>query len=87
VQPAGFLKVREVTLSYNLPGHLVDRIGFGRVSSARLSLVGYNLWAIFNYHGVDPEVTAFGNQAVGRGYDVTPYPPARAFYFGLDLGL
>ena len=87
VQPASFLKVREVTVSYNLPLNLVNRIGFGRLSSARLSLSGYNLWAIFNYGGLDPEVSAFGNQAMGRGYDVTPYPPAKSYYFGLDLGL
>ncbi len=28
VQPAGFLKVREITLSYNLPVSLVNRIGW-----------------------------------------------------------
>ena len=87
VQPAGFLKVREITLSYSLPVNLINRMAGGRVSSARLQLSGYNLWAIFNYHGVDPEVSAFGNQAIGRGYDVTPYPPARSYFIGMDLGL
>src|SRR6185312_13033336 len=87
VQPASFLKVREVSVSYNLPASLVSRIGFGRLTSARISLNGYNLWGIYNYHGLDPEVTATGNQAVGRGYDITPYPPARSYYLGLDLGL
>ncbi len=87
VQTATFFKVREVAISWALPASLVNRYGFSRITSARLSLNGYNLWAIFHYHGLDPEVSAFGNQAVGRGYDVTPYPPARSFFLGIDLGL
>ncbi len=86
VESATFFKVREVTVSYTLPERLVGHI-WNRVSSARLQLSGYNLWSIFKYDGLDPEVTAFGNQAIGRGYDVTPYPPARSYYLGLDLGL
>jgi hypothetical protein len=85
-QTATFFKVREVAISYNLPQHVVDHLGFGRVTNMRLSLNGYNMWAIFHYHGLDPQVSAFGNQAVGRGYDVTPFPPARSYYLGLDLG-
>ena len=73
--------------SYSVPPRLVNRFGFNRVTSARLSLNGYNLWAVFHYHGLDPEVSAFGNLAVGRGYDVTPYPPARSYFLGLNLGL
>jgi len=87
VQTASFFKVREVSVSYNLPAHVVDHMGFARVTSARISLEGYNMWAIFHYHGLDPQVSAFGNQAVGRGYDVTPFAPARSFFLGLDLGL
>ena len=87
VQTASFLKVREISASYNLPAALVTKYGFGRLSSARLSLNAYNLFAIFNYHGLDPQVSAFGNQAIGRGYDVTPFPPNASYYLGLDLGL
>jgi len=87
VETASYLKVREVVVSYNLPAHLVERIGFGRVTSARISLNGYNLWAIFNYHGLDPTVAANGNLAVGRGTDITPFPPARSYFLSLDLGL
>lgn len=87
VESASFLKVRELTVSYNLPQSLVNRIGFSRLTSARISLNGYNLWQVWKYLGPDPEVAAFGNQQVGRGEDVTPYPPARSYYLGLDLGL
>ena len=87
VETATFFKVREVSISWSVPPRLVNRFGFNRVTSARLSLNGYNLWAVFHYHGLDPEVSAFGNLAVGRGYDVTPYPPSRSYFLGLNLGL
>jgi len=87
IQSASFLKVREVALSYSLPAKLVSTIGGGRLVSARLSLNAYNLFSIFSYHGLDPQVSAFGNQAIGRGYDVTPFPPQSSYYLGLDLVL
>jgi len=86
-QPASFLKVREVTVSYSLPARFVNSIGFGRVSSVRINFSGYNLWTITGYDGMDPEVSFAGAQAVRAAGEVTPYPPARSYYFGLDLGL
>ncbi len=87
VMGASFLKVREITLSYTLPQRWVNRVGLARISSARISVNGYNIFSVYKYPGPDPQVTAFGNQQVGRGQDVTPYPPARSYYIGLDLGL
>jgi hypothetical protein len=87
VQPAGFVKLREVTLSYDLPTHFVDQIGFGHLSGLRVSLSGYNLWMSFKYNGLDPEVSNFGSQNFVRAQDVTPYPPARSYYVSFDLGL
>ena len=39
------------------------------------------------YPGLDPDVSNFSNQLVGRGQDVTPYPPTRSFFLSVDLGL
>ncbi len=86
-QPASFLKVREVTISYSLPARFVNSFAGGRINTVRINLSGYNLWDITNYDGMDPEVSFAGNQAVRAAGEVTPYPPARSFYFGLDLGL
>jgi len=35
---------------------------------------------------MDPEVSNFGNQAIGRNIDVAPFPPSRSFWFSLSLG-
>jgi len=32
---------------------------------------------------MDPEVSNFGNQPLGRFQDVTPYPPSRLFFFSI----
>jgi hypothetical protein len=54
--------------------------------SAELSFSGRNLWTNTDYTGMDPEVSNFGNQAIGRNIDVAPFPPSRSFWFSLSLG-
>ena len=87
LQGGSFLKVRQLTASYTLPPRFVSRIGISRISSVRINLSGYNVWGIYKYRGLDPEVNFSGSVNVGRGVDITPYPPARSYFLGLNLGL
>jgi TonB-linked SusC/RagA family outer membrane protein len=84
VEDATFVKLREVTLTYNLPSEYVTRIP--GVRSARLSVSGRNLLTFSNYSGLDPEVSNFGNQAIARNIDVAPFPPSRSFWTSIDVG-
>ena len=84
VEDASFLKVREVSFTYNLPESYATRIP--GVKSARLTLSGRNLFTFTNYSGLDPEVSNFGNQAIARNIDVAPFPPSRSFWTSIDLG-
>lgn len=84
IEDASFLKLREVTLTYNLPKQWVSAIP--KVQSARLSLSGRNLLVFTGYSGLDPEVSNFGNQAIARNIDVAPFPPSRSFWTSLDVG-
>ena len=86
VESASFVKLREVTLSYALPDRWVTGLSWARLSSARLQVSGRNLWSSFPYTGLDPEVSNYGTQNIGRGQDVTPYPPSRSVFVSLDLG-
>jgi len=86
VEPATYLKVRELTLSYDLPTWLVSRLNMVQLSSARLQISGRNLFMVYKYSGLDPEVSNFGNANIARGQEVTPYPPARSVFVSLDLG-
>ena len=86
VQDGSYLKLREVTLGYNLPDRITSSLFGSSVRYARLSLSGRNLLRITNYRGLDPEVSNFGNQAIVRNVDVAPFPPSRSYFFSIDLG-
>jgi len=86
VESSTYLKVREITVSYDLPTWLVSRFSVVQLSSARLQVSGRNLFMNFKYSGLDPEVSNFGNTNLARGQEVTPYPPARSLFVSLDLG-
>ena len=85
VETASFLKLREVTLSYDLSGRATRGVFGSR--SARISLSARNLFTVSDYTGLDPEVSNFGNQAIFRNIDVAPFPPSRSFWLSIDLGL
>ncbi len=79
VEPAGFVKLREINLTYHLPRAVTQRlIGGGR--DLRLEISGRNLATWTKYKGYDPEVSNFSNQNIGRFQDVTPYPPSRSLF-------
>jgi TonB-linked SusC/RagA family outer membrane protein len=84
LENTGFLKLRELTLGYDLPAAMASRLFNGHAQAARIELSGRNLWTRTKYTGLDPEVSNFGNQALGRFQDVTPYPPSRLFYFSIS---
>ena len=83
VQDGSYLKLREVTLAYNLPPDLSQHFG---MRTARLSVSGRNLLRFTPYKGLDPEVSNFANQAIVRNIDVAPFPPSRSFFFSIDVG-
>ena len=85
VESATYFKLREVTLSYDLPVRAYEWIG---ARSARVSLSGRNLVVVTggNYTGMDPEVSNFGNQAVARNIEVAQYPRSRSFWFTVSVG-
>ncbi len=49
---ASFLRLRTLSVGYNLPSEMCTRYG---LTSARISLIGSNLLTFSNYHG-DPEI-------------------------------
>ncbi|HEY0476651.1 MAG TPA: SusC/RagA family TonB-linked outer membrane protein [Kofleriaceae bacterium] len=85
IEDGSFVKVREVSIAYNLPKRLASQLG--PLHSLQLSASGRNLLTFTGYSGLDPEVSNFGNQPIGRNFDVTPYPPSRTFWFSITAGI
>jgi len=83
VQDGSYLKLREVSVGYELPSDIPQHFG---MRTARISFTGRNLLRFTPYKGLDPEVSNFDNQAIGRGVDVAPFPPSRSFFFSIDVG-
>ncbi|MGE0869523.1 MAG: carboxypeptidase regulatory-like domain-containing protein [Kofleriaceae bacterium] len=85
IEDASFVKLREVSLAYQVPEKYATMIG--PVKSLSISLTGRNLLTLTGYSGLDPEVSNFGGQPIGRNYDVAPYPPSRSYWFSVTAGL
>jgi TonB-dependent starch-binding outer membrane protein SusC len=85
VEDASFVKLREVSVAYTVPKRVASQLG--PLKSLTMSASGRNLLTITDYSGLDPEVSNFGNQPIGRNYDVAPYPPSRSFWFSVSAGL
>jgi TonB-linked SusC/RagA family outer membrane protein len=85
VESASFLKLREITLSYDVPSAAVSSV-WGAAKRLRLSVSARNLFTISPYSSWDPEVSNFANQPIYRNIEVTPYPSSRSFWTALELG-
>lgn len=85
IEDATFVKLREISVVYNVPNKIAEQIG--PLKTLQLGLSGRNLLTLTNYSGLDPEVSNFGNQPIGRNYDVAPYPPSRQFWLSITAGL
>jgi TonB-linked SusC/RagA family outer membrane protein len=77
IDDGSFVKLREVSLSYDL-----GRIkGFNSLS---VQLSGRNLISFDNYKGYDPEVNSGGQSTLLRGIDFGSVPIPRTFSVGLS---
>ena len=86
VEDGTYLKLREISLSYGLSSSLLNRWFAGTVRELNLGVGARNLLMFTPYDGYDPEVSQFGNVAVGRAVDVLPFPSSRNLYFKVALG-
>ena len=84
VEDGSFARLKNLTLSYNMPRQWIERIG---VRSARVFFTGANLITLTNYSGMDPEANYRGNNNLQRATDFFTYPQARTYTIGLNLRL
>jgi outer membrane receptor protein involved in Fe transport len=86
VQDISYVKLRELTLAYDVPGTYLQRL-IASGTSARLSLSGRNLLVFTKYRSTaDPEVNQVSRSAAGGApWDLWAYPPSRTFWLSLDV--
>jgi hypothetical protein len=86
VEDGSYVRLRELSLNWQLPTSWVNAIGVMPFESARLGIVGRNLWTSTRYGGYDPDVTATSGNPFTYRVDYFTYPQFRTFTFMLELG-
>lgn len=82
VEDASYIRLKNVTLAYNVPVSLIQRIGLTRL---RAYVTGTNVFTITDYTGYDPEISSFNTSDATLGVDFGSYPTSRTVTFGVDL--
>ncbi|RPE14303.1 SusC/RagA family TonB-linked outer membrane protein [Chitinophaga lutea] len=81
MEDGSFLRVRTVSLGYELPADWLQR---AKVKRLRVYLQADNLWLLTNYSGLDPEVSSdMDPRFMGEDNLVLPQP--RSFNLGINL--
>ena len=81
IQDASWVRLRNVSLSYNLPSSLLEKGPFQRVKA---TISGRNLFLATGYTGIDPETNLTG-ASNGFGLDYFNNPNTKSYSFALDL--
>ncbi len=81
VYDGSYVRLKNVSLGYNLPSDVVSRIGMKR---ARISLSGQNLLTFTDFPGTDPEAN-YRDSNVNRGFQYGSYPNIRSITFAVNL--
>jgi TonB-linked SusC/RagA family outer membrane protein len=81
VEDADWIRLRNVSLTYQLPQSWLDNIFLQRAS---LTLTGNNLWLDTPYSGFDPEGNR-GNQNGDDGFGGFTYPNTRSYFATINV--
>ena len=82
VEDGSFIKLRELTLAYQLPQKILQKL---RLKGCKLYLQGRNLYVWTDYSGYDPEVSRVDGQTVSPNIDYGTYPQVRSYLAGINV--
>lgn len=82
VEDGSYLRVKSVSLSYDVPRQVIRKIGITRLQPY---FTASNLLTWTKYSGRDPEVNQYGSDGAVQGIDWGTYPMSRSFVFGLKV--
>lgn len=80
VQDGSYLRLRNITLGYELPSSLAERL---RMQSARLYLSGVNVFTLTEYTGYSPEFAS--EDVLSSGLDMGTYPIPAIYSVGFNV--
>lgn len=83
VYKANYIKLKSVTLNYQFPKIILDRL---KIANASIYASATNLFTITKYPGADPEVSNDPYSLIGGYSDTGGYPTVKQFNLGLRVG-
>jgi TonB-linked SusC/RagA family outer membrane protein len=86
VEKGSYIRLRELSVNYQLPRAWVSNLKFMNFETARVGIVGRNLWTSTNYKGYDPDVTGPSGNPFTYRVDYFTYPQYRTFTLMFELG-
>ncbi len=84
LQDSDFIRLRNLTLGYTIPGDITRKFQMDRV---RIYFTGFNLLTFTDYDGYDPESTADfnGDSNIQVGETFYSAPPAKTYTVGINI--
>lgn len=82
VEDGSYLRLKDLTFSYNFDGQLLKRLGISRIQPY---FTATNLLTWTSYSGMDPEVNQWGDSGSVQGIDWGTYPQSRSYVFGVNV--
>lgn len=82
VEDASFLRLKNITLGYNLPRAIASKI---HASQVKVYVSAANLLTFTKYTGFDPEVSRNEQSTLSQGIDYSVYPGSKSFLGGLSI--
>lgn len=82
VEDGSYLRVKDVTLSYNFASKQLRKWGITRLQPY---FTATNLLTWTSYSGMDPEVNQWGNNGAVQGIDWGTYPHSKTYTFGINV--
>jgi hypothetical protein len=87
VENGTYVRLRELSANYEFPVRVVERLPGTAFRTARIGLVGRNLWTSTKYTGFDPDVTGpGGGNPFAYRVDYFTYPAYRSVTGMIELG-
>jgi TonB-linked SusC/RagA family outer membrane protein len=80
IESGSFLRLRNVTIYYNLPSALMNKL---KISNAKVYLSGTNVFTLTNFSGYSPEIG--GASPTFTGIDTGIYPITAVYSLGFNL--
>ncbi|MGL6022173.1 MAG: SusC/RagA family TonB-linked outer membrane protein, partial [Chitinophagaceae bacterium] len=80
-----FLRIRDITLGYNIPMEYLEKTGKLGIKSVRFYVRVSNVAILTKYTGADPELNTTANAVLAMGVDDRSVPMPRSYNIGLNI--